>query len=176
MNDFEYLSADERALWQAYVRDIVPYKKETDIPSPAVSINLPLPSFERKNVRFHAKDRPIEPVKKTKSTLVPAKLLLLPKKTQRTIHFTARCDLHGHSIDAAFHVTLQFLMHAFKEKHKIVLLITGKGTNSKEAQETLHTLLPRWLKEIPCLYYVRGFAQASLKHGGNGAFYLFLRK
>ncbi|MDR1910485.1 MAG: Smr/MutS family protein [Holosporales bacterium] len=167
MKKTRHLSEEERTLWQAYVRSVTPCccdKEETHI---SVAKEPPLPVI---SPRGQTRPKTLSP-----SAHLPMKLMPLTRKAQRSIRFTAQCDLHGHTIPIAFDVVQSFLSQAHAQNHKVVLIITGKGVNSSEKRETLRTLLPRWVEEPQLKQYVYQCAQASRRHGGEGAFYLFLK-
>ena len=90
----------------------------------------------------------------------------------------ARLDLHGQRRDDA-HIELNgFLADAQARGVRCVLIITGKGrrTPLDEARSVLKAMLPRWLNEPPNRNRILAFAHARPQHGGEGAFYVLLRK
>jgi DNA-nicking Smr family endonuclease len=103
-------------------------------------------------------------------------VLPLSRKARRTLQIAAHCDLHGYTVSEASQILLRFLKDSQHHRHRVVLLITGKGRNSPEKSETLQHLVPQWLKTPPFSAYVYGFSPASPQHGGPGALYLFIRR
>ncbi len=85
------------------------------------------------------------------------------------IDFTV--DLHGFSEQEAREKLLNHLLDA--RTCKTVLVITGKG---ERGAGVLRSALPVWLKSPEFSSLVYGFAQAHMRHGGDGAWYLFLRR
>jgi len=80
-------------------------------------------------------------------------------------------DLHGFSeIDAKTKLLNTLLATT---TNKTILVITGKG---ERGNGVLRTALPNWLKTPEFSNLVYGFAQAHKRHGGDGAWYVFLRK
>jgi DNA-nicking Smr family endonuclease len=68
-----------------------------------------------------------------------------------------------------------------------VLVITGKGAPQRTAHDekleregvergVLRRNVPRWLAEPELAPIVIGFTTAAIKHGGEGALYVHLRK
>ncbi len=103
------------------------------------------------------------------------------------IEVSARIDLHGlrqHDARAELHA---FLLRAYAEGHKTVLVITGKG-GGKNAAENLGSLaderqrgvlrrsVPHWLEQPDLRGVVLSYTEASPRHGGAGALYVQLRK
>lgn len=97
----------------------------------------------------------------------------------------ARIDLHGMRQREAHRVLNAFLASAQARGHRHVLVITGKGRArapdppARFIDETvepgvLRRALPHWLESLGDI--VVGFTQAGPRHGGEGAFYVRLRK
>lgn len=106
------------------------------------------------------------------------------------IETEARLDLHGFRQGEAEPALLNFLAQAHAQGLRCVLVITGKG-ESPFARHTLHSTryhqasdhsgvlrgaLPQWLGEPQFRALVAGFQPAHPRHGGGGAFYIWLRK
>jgi DNA-nicking Smr family endonuclease len=81
----------------------------------------------------------------------------------------ARIDLHGMTHDGAYRALIHFLTRAQGEDKRVVLVVTGKGGVLREA-------LPLWLGQSDLSPLVSGVAEAHIKHGGAGAFYVSLRR
>lgn len=82
----------------------------------------------------------------------------------------AKIDLHGHTQDAAHHELNTFIRRNFALGRRVLLVVTGKGD---KGQGVLRVNVPRWLT---LMREVMGCAPADIKHGGDGALYVFLRK
>ena len=89
-------------------------------------------------------------------------------------------DLHGFTLLKAEEELRRFIEFCIRENKRFVLVITGKGRNSEESQGTekriIKTALPFWLKKSFYMDKIQYFSFASQKHGGTGAYYLFLKK
>lgn len=99
----------------------------------------------------------------------------------------ARLDLHGETRHTAAKVLLRFVADGRATGKRLVLVITGKGSlghllhsrdfhESSESGSVLRDLLPGWLNEPQFRTHVAGFQPAHPRHGGGGAFYLWLRR
>ncbi|HJW42784.1 MAG TPA: Smr/MutS family protein [Rhizomicrobium sp.] len=99
----------------------------------------------------------------------------------------AKLDLHGLTENAAHRSLLLFLKSAQQRRHKLVLVVTGKGKKmdadapfDMELQErsrgVLKAAVPRWLRESEFAGLIAGTRTAHRKHGGDGALYIYLRK
>jgi len=98
----------------------------------------------------------------------------------------ARLDLHGLTQQAAHDRLVGFLRSAAAQGLKTVLVITGKGGARPSQDESgwarvaepgvLRRNVPRWLAEAPLREVVIGYQTAAIRHGGEGAFYVTLRR
>ena len=90
----------------------------------------------------------------------------------------AKLDLHGMRRDDAHGELNAFLAWAQGQGKRCLLVITGKGrrTPLEEERSVLKAMLPRWLNEPPNRNRILAFAHARPQHGGEGAFYVLLRK
>ncbi len=94
----------------------------------------------------------------------------------------ARVDLHGHTLDRAHDVLHGFIARAAGQGMRCVLVITGKG-RARDEEDIFPTRtgilkhsVPRWLTQPPLGSLVVGVFPAHARHGGGGAFYVYLRK
>ena len=86
---------------------------------------------------------------------------------------SASFDLHGHTRDSAFQVLPGFLAREQAKGARCVIVITGKG---KSGEGVLRTAFINWLELPEARTLVSGYAPAHAKHGGSGAWYVFLRR
>ncbi len=94
----------------------------------------------------------------------------------------ARIDLHGMTLDQAHPALTRFVMTAHAQGKRLVLVITGKGKQSDDfgpipvRRGLLRHNVPGWLSAPPLSSLVVQVAQAHVKHGGGGAYYVYLRR
>ncbi len=94
----------------------------------------------------------------------------------------ARLDLHGMTSERAHGALVGFILGAHAEGLRLVLVITGKGrTGDAEAhaphrQGVLRHSLPHWLAAPPLVGRVMQIVPAHQRHGGGGAYYVYLRR
>lgn len=127
---------------------------------------------------------PEEPVVPSASRIVPPlyrqKTVSVPrdrgneKQVRRgKVDLAARFDLHGHTQDSAWTALPAFLSRERAKGSRCVIVITGKG---REGSGILRHNFLRWLEMPEARPIVSGYAQAHPRHGGAGAFYVFLRR
>ena len=85
----------------------------------------------------------------------------------------ATLDLHGLTVLQAITRLDGFISQQRRQNARCLLVITGKGHPSEGKIRREFRL---WLERPDVTARVSGYAQAHLKHGGAGAFYVFLRK
>lgn len=96
------------------------------------------------------------------------------KKVRRgKLDIAATFDLHGHTQTSAARALPAFLYTQQTDGARCVLVITGKG---KEGQGVLRRNFLIWLESDHARSLISGYSEAHPKHGGTGAFYVFLRK
>ncbi|MDN5247590.1 MAG: Smr/MutS family protein [Wolbachia endosymbiont of Tyrophagus putrescentiae] len=88
---------------------------------------------------------------------------------------SGKLDLHGYSIESAYHTFVNFIVRNYQIGNRCLLVITGYG-NKMNKMETIKSNLPKWLVDIRIRNLVLYHQQATEKHGGKGAFYILLRK
>lgn len=89
------------------------------------------------------------------------------------IEISATFDLHGHTQASAARVLPAFLMREQAEGARCVLIITGKG---RGGEGVLRRRFLDWLETAAARPIVSGYSEAHARHGGSGAFYVFLRR
>lgn len=96
------------------------------------------------------------------------------------VEVEARIDLHGFTQIAAESALETFLLGAQRAKKRTVLVITGRGSLEpswpQPQRGVLRRRLPEWLDALARDGIVSGYASAHRAHGGDGAFYVFLKQ
>ncbi|HQU68896.1 MAG TPA: Smr/MutS family protein [Albidovulum sp.] len=94
----------------------------------------------------------------------------------------ARIDLHGMTLAEAHPALIGFVLRAQSAGNRLVLVITGKGKRRDDDGPipqrlgALRHQVPHWLHAPPLAGAVQQIAQAHLRHGGSGAYYVYLRR
>lgn len=85
----------------------------------------------------------------------------------------ASLDLHGHSQDSAWRILPIFIQQHRARGAKCIIVITGKG---KQGDGVLRRNFLMWVESQEARGLVSSFALAHPRHGGGGAFYVYLRR
>ncbi|HHS82955.1 MAG TPA: hypothetical protein ENJ68_05480 [Devosia sp.] len=93
----------------------------------------------------------------------------------------ATIDLHGLRQDEARSALFRFIETRLHRGDRTVLIITGKGMKTNhcgnlERRGVLRQMLPRWLTDPALAPHVAGFETSAPHHGGEGAFYVRLKR
>ncbi|MCE2520401.1 MAG: Smr/MutS family protein [Alphaproteobacteria bacterium] len=170
-------SNDDNAVWSRVTRSVTPLKGRSpvtvlprDEPRPAAATGNRQPT-----------DNP--PRKTVARPLAPGVIDGLDRRQadrfrRGQLAIENRLDLHGLTRREA-HAELQaFLAHSQEQSHRVVLLITGKGQKGPLEERTgvLRRLVPEWLNEPAMRRRIIALAPARPQHGGDGAYYLYLKK
>lgn len=93
-----------------------------------------------------------------------------------------KLDLHGMTLDQAHPALIRFILGAQASGKRLVLVVTGKGKHRDEGGPiptrlgVLRHNVPQWLSQTPLSQAVLQITQAHLRHGGDGAYYVYLRR
>lgn len=93
-----------------------------------------------------------------------------------------KLDLHGMTLDRAHPALTRFILAAQAQGKRLVLVVTGKGKDRDDNGPipvrlgVLRHQVPHWLATPPLSSVVLQISQANARHGGGGAFYVYLRR
>ncbi len=82
----------------------------------------------------------------------------------------AKLDLHGMTTQKAHKSLISFIEKHVKLGSRRLLVITGKGNG------ILRSELPNWLSVSDLCGWILAFDKAQAKHGGDGAYYILLKR
>ena len=93
----------------------------------------------------------------------------------------ARLDLHGLTLEEGSRTFSLFVRESWESGARCVLVITGKGSRSRGAvgegaSGVLREALPGWINQPALRPLLLAFSRARPKDGGDGAFYLLLKR
>ncbi len=191
------LSEEERDLWEHTARSIAPIKGKKGRVHAALEDAEAVVPPKREPVKHQpAAPKPVPvkataPVRIVKPAPGPAPLSLERKKTRKVssgrVEIEGRIDLHGMRQSEAHAALTRFLHRSYASGKRWVLVITGKGAAQRTAHDerlehegvergVLRRNVPRWLAEPDLAPIIIGFTTAAIKHGGEGALYIHIRK
>ena len=147
-------------------------------PSPKSSVKSPLKSPTKK------------PTKRPEVIVSAPRALTSPTMDRRNFNrlqkgqmpIDARLDLHGMTVEQAKLRLKSFLLNAHARGDRVILVITGKGLRSgfdefnRPNRGVIREGLPQWVKDKTLAPMIVQITPAHRQHGGDGAFYLYLRR
>lgn len=190
------LKPDEQALWQtvaAQTNPLHPIKRAPSVAQPAGEQTRKPLKINKSGLRaFHVGERakPIE----NGHDLIPS---LAERISQAPVHMDhktfgkmkrgrlmpeGKLDLHGKTMAQAHPQLNNFILNAYADGKRLVLVVTGKGKHRDEPGPipvpygVLKHQVPQWLMMAPLRSAVLQVSEAHLKHGGGGAYYVYLRR
>ncbi len=98
---------------------------------------------------------------------------------------TRSIDLHGYTLDEANKAIEEFIKKAFIENINKLIVVTGKGLHSKNEKDPyiskdlgiLKYSVPEFISNNHSLMnIINEITDAKIEDGGDGAFYIFLKK
>ena len=113
---------------------------------------------------------------------LPNKDNLVKKKARGKVRLL---DLHGYTLDEANKTIENFIKKSFEDNIAKLIIVTGKGLHSDNHKDPYvsrdHSILkhsiPSFIKQNQDLMNkIYEIKNASIEDGGEGAFYIFLKK
>ena len=159
------LQDDERALWDAVMRDVRrPRVRKAAEPA------MPRKPEEPKRVRAVAV-KPVVPVPPKKAPGFGLDGSTAERLRKGKIEPDATIDLHGLTQDRAHLRLSTFIAREHEKGSRCIRVITGMGSPG-----VLRVQVPRWLQENEMRSAVAGVQAAHQRHGGGGAIYVYLKR
>ncbi len=188
-----HLSAEERALWEVVAKRAEPLSLHaTKAPRPMprkpdpqpMARTAPLQRFRVGQNVDHSADHDLLPSlsQQLKTSPVQMDQKAFGKLRRGKLQPEARIDLHGMTLAQAHPALTGFILRSHNAGMRLVLVITGKGKERDDVslistrQGVLRHQVPQWLKMAPLGGVVLQVTEAHLKHGGHGAYYIYLRR
>ena len=176
-------------LWTEVTRTVSPLHPERLVEEIAEAPPLPAPPTRAEtaphrkvaakiNGRVNAPPLPGHPARIHDKPIEPR----LGRKLRRGhVPIDATIDLHGLRQDEAHAALCRFVAARHARGDRTLLVITGMGLKKTgwgqiEQKGVLRSMLPIWLGEKTLAPLVAGWQQAAREHGGEGAYYVRLKR
>ena len=105
---------------------------------------------------------------------------------KRLFHIDKKIDFHGQTLVESEEKFNNTVLECYNGGKRCLLFVTGKGLFKSKDKESIekpklyHGIIRssfvEWAKSKKLSKYILSFEQASKEHGGEGAFYVYLRK
>ena len=159
------LKPDETKIWRHVSRTVSPRRKPKGKGSAK-----PLPSREDFANMLRI---PAEPAKASKP--LPQSLDINQDKRVRRgrVIIDAKIDLHDMTQTMARPALYRAVIRAANRNKYCLLVVTGKGLRG---DGVLRRNFPLWIADPAVRPLIASYAPAHIKHGGSGAWYVFLKR
>ena len=106
-------------------------------------------------------------------------------QNKKIIKKTRSLDLHGENLDEANSIIENFIKKSYEDRIQKLIIVTGKGLHSNNDKDPyvsknfgiLKYSIPEFVRNNEDLMkIISNISEASVKDGGTGAFYIFLKK
>ena len=104
---------------------------------------------------------------------------------EKKIIKTKSIDLHGYTLDEANKIIEKFIISSFLDNVSKIIVVTGKGLHSQNEKDPyvskdlsiLKYSVPQFInRNIELKKIINEIKEAKIEDGGEGAFYIFLKK
>ncbi|MCB4456963.1 Smr/MutS family protein [Leisingera sp. McT4-56] len=188
------LTGDEIDLWHKVVKHTERLHPGAHSTPPALPMPKPKPVKQPEprlapfKVGSNAKPKPVKhDLKPSIARNLASDPLQMDEKAFRRmkrgkIRPEGKLDLHGMRIDTAHPALTRFILSAQASGKRLVLVVTGKGKDRDEPgpmpvpRGVLRHKVPQWLALPPLSQAVMQVTPAHVSHGGEGAYYVYLRR
>ncbi|MDD3182600.1 MAG: Smr/MutS family protein [Alphaproteobacteria bacterium] len=184
--------SDEQDVWSLYAKGVkkLGHKEEEPVSPPLrkkAQPVMPEPPLFEEGLKAEAAVAPVskqsgivEPIQ-TPSVPVqpkvwkkePLDLRIERNMSLGDVVIEAKLDLHGKTEAEAYDAFSAFIETQQKRGKRMLLVITGKG---QDGASVLRGNLPRWCDTAPFEEAILAVRTAAQHHGGDGAYYVLLRK
>jgi len=133
------------------------------------------------------KEKKTENTKHSQFLIETGKVNKMLKRGQ--IHIDKKIDFHGKILSQAEDEFQKTVLESYKQKKRCLLFITGKGLHKQPSAfgnnlnkspklfyGKIRGAFLEWIKKPKLAKYILTTEKAKFEHGGDGAFYVYLRK
>lgn len=190
------LTPEDRALWDLVAQRTTPMNKSRPAPpsvaaEPAPPLPRPMPDPDPIPRSFRIGQKADARRPHDLSPSLPERLSRAPiqmdakqhgRMTRGKLDPEGRIDLHGMTVSEAHPALQSFILMAAAGGKRLVLVITGKGKDRDDGGPiptrfgVLRHQVPQWLNLPPLRHVVLQVTAAHIRHGGQGAYYVYLRR
>lgn len=180
------LSEEEKKLWSTVTRDVKPIHNVTETIPEDKSFPVSRAVSRKKITTGHFTIRTI-PEGRDISPPPRVDHNWQQKLRRGRVPVEGKIDLHGMTQDRAYRALTGYIHRARASGKRVILVVTGKGGPKRDLADLslrdfetrrgiLRDQVPNWLSSGELRLSVVSFFSANREHGGEGAFYVILRK
>ncbi len=154
------LKPEEKKIWKQVSKTVTPRREKSAKPMPSRS-------------EFAALMRIPPDIPLTRRDLPQTLEINQDKKVRRgRVEIDAKIDLHDMTQAEAKPALCKAIIRASNRNYQCVLVVTGKGLR---LNGVLRRNFPYWIQDPQIRPLIATYAQAHIRHGGLGAWYVFIK-
>lgn len=167
------------------IRGATPIKKNNKIKKELPPQTIKNKQTNRAIIHMQKTTQTTNTPEKKKSFYTIEKTPINRKLKQGKIPVNKKIDLHGYSLFDAETLFFQTIKECYFKNLRCILFVTGKGSKqSNIVPENKHKLyygkirnnFYEWITRPSLQKYILSYEGADIQHGGDGAFFVYLRK
>ena len=179
------ISKHENNIFLEFLKEVKPLKKNNKIIKPLPKTTKPknpkIPIKEIENNKICKKEKIVVSQQK----VITQKNDINKKLKKNKIQINRKIDFHGCSLEKAKKIFINTINDCFLKNYRCILFVTGKGSIKKENNYHEETKLYygkirnnfiSWTTQNSVQSKILNVQQANIKNGGDGAFFVYLRK
>ena len=171
----------DKNLWKEIIDSVIPLKKRNKTFTPEFKPIKKKKNSDEISVSFFS----IDDIKKIKHrNIIEPNLSVnntarinknIAHDIKRNFKADARLDLHGKTLEKAFSKFISFINNNYDKGNRNIIVITGKGTPEKNTG-IIRQNFSLWINNEDVKNKILYVTNANITDGGDGAFYILLRK
>ncbi len=176
---------DENDFFLKHMKGVAPIKKSNRAPTPSsTKKNKHRESTTKHNKGVGLEEPTTTNIKTPHFSL--AKVSIKKNIKKNIFKIDKKIDFHGKSLSEAEDIFSSTIIDCFNQNKRCLLFVTGKGvfkpknhdefTKPKLYHGIIRASFFDWVKSNKFSKYILSYEQASIEHGSDGAFYVYLRK
>ncbi len=177
--------SEENDLFLKQMRGVTQIKKKSRVTNAKIIKKIKWKKNKINSITNPDTEKKITPtIKNTNYSLEKVNIKKNIKKN--ILKIDRKIDFHGKNLSEAEDIFSSTIIDCFNQHKRCLLFITGKGVFKPKNHDELdkpklyHGIIRasffNWVKSTKFSKYILSFEQASIAHGSDGAFYVYLRK
>jgi len=166
------------------MKGVSPIKKNNKVKKEELIKNY---KFVNKKKTKNTNTKPNNSDKKIKNSEFNLEKMDLKKSIRKgSFNIDKKIDFHGKTLIESEEKFNRTIIECYNNGIRCLLFVTGKGLfksrntgnidKPKLYYSVIRSAFAQWAKSKKLSRYILSFEKASIKHGGDGAFYVYLRK
>ena len=179
------MNNEENDLFLKQMKGVKPIKKNNTLPKKTISHKNKIIKKKLKPTNINSKE--VEKKREIKRSHFALENVNIRKNIKKNIlKIDKKIDFHGVGLLEAEEIFSSTILECFNKNKRCLLFVTGKGLYKTEDYDdndkpklyhgVIRAAFFNWVKSKNFSKQILSFEQASIEHGGDGAFYVYLRK